>query len=591
MPSSRIALCSVRAVLMLMILAVLTSGLAVGQELRTTNTEFTVDLTAEISVPELAASEANRQALEEQYYMPPVEQPVHRLPNGELTSEPSQDVLDRLPWVGEPNAVTLGADKITPSFSSIKGFVGVVEADNVTVNHFELEPPDQGLAVNNNVAVEIVNNIVQIFNATTGASLAGPIAASKFFNAPSGTGLTDTQVFYDPTTKRWFLTEIISNSSSIEDIAVAVSKTSSATGSYFIYHIRAVSSDLSGCGSVDCFPDYPKAGYDKNILIVDVDLFNSAPKGKFVAAAGYAMPKSKLEAGAAFTYERLVFPGDFVVQPSVPAPGEPFATGANGTEYLMEARNIVDGSTNVRVWAISNTNNIVTSPSSLRGSGVDVKGESYGAAVPSTQPDVVGPYCKSKGVTSAPSIDAGYNGFQATVQKANGKLYGALAFGSKDSTGFNRDVIAWFALTPSVTSTGTVSATIFKQGYLVPGNGYSLTYPAFGLNKTGAGAMGFTEINKSKSVVGGYPSASIIQFTGTGVTGAILVTGQGQTSDDGFTGCPGAGPGKVGRWGDYGAATVDAATGFFYTGNEMIPFKTVKAGQLANWGTFITQLH
>jgi hypothetical protein len=53
--------------------------------------------------------------------------------------------------------------------------------------------------------------------------------------------------------------------------------------------------------------------------------------------------------------------------------------------------------------------------------------------------------------------------------------------------------------------------------------------------------------------------------------------------------CPGLG--KVGSWGDYGAATVDAKTGFYYTANEMIPFKTVAKGQAANWGTFVTQLH
>jgi len=68
------------------------------------------------------------------------------------------------------------------------------------------------------------------------------------------------------------------------------------------------------------------------------------------------------------------------------------------------------------------------------------------------------------------------------------------------------------------------------------------------LNKTGAGAMGFTLTNKNASAPGGYPSAGVIQFTGT-ATGSIIVDGQGQTSDDGFSGCRAPGPGKVGRWG------------------------------------------
>lgn len=565
------------------------SGLATAQELHPGNAEFTANLVGEVSVSEVAASEANRQALEAQRNAPPIEQPVHRLPDGRLTSAPSQATLDTLPFI-EPNSITRSADVVVGSFTSIKGFVGIHEADDVTTGSGEIEPPDQGLAVDNNVAAEINNNVVEFFNATTGASLKGPIATSVFFGAPSGTSLTDTQAFFDPTTNRWFLDELIFNNNTIEDIAIAVSKTSSAIGSYYIYHIRAASSDLAGCGGLDCFPDYPKAGYDKNIFIVDVDLFNAA-SGSFVKAAGYPLPKSKLEAGASFTYVRFDFPNDFVVQPSVPAPGQPFVTAANGTEYLMEARNITDNSTNVRVWAISNTNNIVSNPKSLRASFVDVKGESYGPTIPSTQPDVVGPYCASQGVTSAPSLDGGYNAFGATIQQASGRLYGALTSGSTDSVGLPRDVIAWFGLTPSVTSTGTVSATIFKQGYVVPGKGYSVSYPAFGLSKSGAGAIGFTETNKSATVPGGYPSAAFIQFTGSATTGGIIIKGQGKTSDDGFSGCLNPGPGQVGRWGDYGAATVDSATGYFYVVNEMIPFKTVATAQAANWGTFITQLH
>ena len=167
-----------------------------------------------------------------------------------------------------------------------------------------------------------------------------------------------------------------------------------------------------------------------------------------------------------------------------------------------------------------------------------VGSQDYGAGtVPSTEPDVVGPYCKSVGTTSAPLLDGGASAFQATVQKAGGNLYGALAFGSKDGTGLHRDAIAWFELHPTLTKT-SLSASIVHQGYLVPANGYSISYPAFGLNKAGAGALGFTQTNKSARVPGGYPSASVIQFTGTGFSGNILVTGQGATSDDGFTGCP-----------------------------------------------------
>jgi hypothetical protein len=83
-----------------------------------------------------------------------------------------------------------------------------------------------------------------------------------------------------------------------------------------------------------------------------------------------------------------------------------------------------------------------------------------------------------------------------------------------------------------------------------------------------------------------------MEFDETAPTGGIIVSGHGFTSDDGFTGCRAPGPGTVGRWGDYGAAVVDAATGYIYTANEMIPDPSLFArGHYANWGTFITQIY
>jgi hypothetical protein len=66
----------------------------------------------------------------------------------------------------------------------------------------------------------------------------------------------------------------------------------------------------------------------------------------------------------------------------------------------------------------------------------------------------------------------------------------------------------------------------------------------------------------------------------TGPMGGLIVGGQGVSSADEFVG--------IDRWGDYGAATVDAATGFFYTANENI---SGPRGFRTNWGTFITRMN
>jgi hypothetical protein len=206
----------------------------------------------EVSVTDLAASEANRQALQQlPRNVPAIEQPKHRLPNGGLTSKPSPEMLRALPHLDKTNVdvaagATAGANQ--PLFKSLTGFVGIYEGDNVTANGYELEPPDQGLAVYSNQAAEINNNIVQFYTASTGAALTGPIANSAFFGTGSAYSLTDPQVFYDHGSKRWFFVEVIS-SSSFDGFAVAVSETSNPLGSYWIYYVRAFSNTVSGKAS------------------------------------------------------------------------------------------------------------------------------------------------------------------------------------------------------------------------------------------------------------------------------------------------------------------------------------------------------
>jgi len=543
-------------------------------------------LAGTVSITELSASQANREALQAGRTAQPVEMPRHRLPDGSSTSEPRKGTVKTLPLAPEPNAGVEG--RIARPFKHIDGFTGITAGDDARVNGFELEPPDQGLAVHDNVVAEINNVLLQFFN-SDGALLTNPIAASAFFLAESAFDLTDPQAFFDPKSKRWFF-DIVLSQGSFQGFALAVSKTSDPLGEYFIYHIRAFSDDLSGCHGVDCFPDYPKAGYNADAFFITADLFRI---DTFTGTSVYVLPKKKLEAGADLTYVRFDRADDFVVQPSVPAPGEPFATANGGTEYLLTARNIQDDSNNVRVIAIYNTSQIVSSPGSLQQISVDVAAEPYGPTVPSTQPNVIGPRCAFAGLP-APRLDGLDPVFQATIQKAGGNLYGVLPLGAKDGNGLDRDVLAWFILKPTLTSAPSLTANIVAQGYVVPPNGYSVSFPAFAVNKAGVGVIGMSITNPDPNVAGGFPSAGFIQFSGF-PRGNIIVTGQGATSDDGFTGCPRDHPPPgfvgVGRWGDYGAATVDAATGFYYVANEYIPDPTeFPRGVATNWGTFITRL-
>jgi hypothetical protein len=541
----------------------------------------TVTLVGTVSVRELSASAANRQAPQMQQNPEAIEAP---LPSGVQTSPPTNEMLERLPLAIEPNA---GIARHIP-FRQIDGFTGITLGSEAAVGG-NGTPPDQGLAVHDNIVAEIVNRSVQFFK-SDGTPLTNPIRGSAFFLA-EGSNIVDQQAFFDSRSKRWYFHGIIPIVPQVSgEIALAVSQSSDPLGTYFIYHIRLVSDDLSGCGGVDCFPDYPHGGYNANTLFISTRLI-SCPTC-FVASAVYVLSKAQLEAGLrvgeSLNIARFLFPDDFIIQPSVPAPHEPFEIANGGTEYLLGA----PSSDVVRVFAISNTSEINRSPDSLQLLSVDVPTEPHAkTVVPSAQPNIVGPYCASHGVTSAPSLNADFSEFQATIQKAGGNLYGVLPFGSKDGNGFSRDVLAWFIIRPTLTSTPSLNANIVAQGYVVPPDGYSLIYPAIAVNKAGKGVIGFTISNPDANAPGGFPSAAFIEFAGF-PRGNIIVTGQGATSDDSATGCRGPGPGGVAAWGDYGAATVDAATSFFYIANEYIPDPTVFPRiETNNWGTFITRVH
>ena len=495
------------------------------------------------------------------------------LPNGRPVagSRPDAASLGHL----APNAHVLGSQGIT----SINGFTGIYEGANLEATGGELEPPDQGMAVDHGVVGEIVNNTIQFFK--SGAPLTAPLNNATFFNSGDVAQLSDPHITFDPSVKRWFADELTYSGPRGYGFFLAVSNSDDPTAGWNVYFIPSASSDVKGCGKSGCLPDFPQVGYDANAFYITADLFG--PR-RFAGAAVYAIPKGYLVEGHDVTPVRFILP-DFVVQPAVPAPGEPFSLANGGTEFFMTARNIYNGSTKIRVWQVQNTFNIITDPSSLVAVKTDLNAEAYTGTVSSTQPDVIGPYGRSQKATSAPMLDGGYNSFTANVKMAGGHLYAALATGSTDSKGLARDNLAYF-----IVNVKGKSPRLIDQGYIVPPDGYSISYPGLALDRHGNGYIGVTITNPDKRVPGSFPSTAIIPFGPKTGAGAITVTGVGATSDDGFTGYGDPHmPGEVGRWGDFASAAIDAATGIYYTANEFIPDPAVyPRGTFANWGTYIT---
>ncbi len=105
-------------------------------------------------------------------------------------------------------------------------------------------------------------------------------------------------------------------------------------------------------------------------------------------------------------------------------------------------------------------------------------------------------------------------------------------------------------MNPSVSS-GTVSASVLKQGYLGLAH-TNLTYPAIGVTSSGKGVMAFTLVGTNNFPSAGYASIN------TNGTGTVNIAAAGLGSQDGFTEYKFYSPFGNGvtrpRWGDYGAA-------------------------------------
>ena len=152
-------------------------------------------------------------------------------------------------------------------------------------------PPDAALGVSTNHLVELVNGRYSVFNKAASPTLLQTETDLSFWaNAgitiPSGSGVGDPRVFFDPASQRWFATMIDFSSSSVSNrFLVAVSATADPTG---LWRGRAFVADpLNGYNA-----DFPTFGIDATGVYLGGNLFDSSDNPKGTALV--SIPKSDL---------------------------------------------------------------------------------------------------------------------------------------------------------------------------------------------------------------------------------------------------------------------------------------------------------
>ncbi len=482
---------------------------------------------------------------------------------------------------------------------------------------FNIEPPDQGLAVGNAFVVEPVNDVLAVYSAADGSLLSGPEPLNQFFGLPPaivratattpnvfGPDLSDPRAYFDSSTGHFFITELEigrdPNTGALvspSQLFIAVSQTNDPTGSWNIFALDITTDGDSVFGSCPCFGDQPLIGADQNGFYINTNAFTISTPHFFRGTQLYAISKNALITGmppsvTAARFHNLIF--GFSIQPAAVPPGGSFETGNGGTEYFVSSLDFAGTlADHLAVWALTNTSSLDTTPD-LHLSFQFVTTEVYGMPPsaqqkpgPTPQLDVLATlFPPGRNQNHLELIDSGDDRIRQ-VTFADGKLWTGLNTVVKTLEGPVRTGAAWFILSPSVNGSGDntqVGVTVVNQGYVSINspNQNNVIYPSIGVNSSGKGVMAFSVVGQDF-----FPSAGYAALDEVNGAGPIVISGPGEAPEDGFSGYVQFGAFRVARWGDYSAAVADE-DGNIWMGNEMIP--NAPRVIRANWGTFITKV-
>jgi hypothetical protein len=513
-------------------------------------------------------------------------------------------------------------------------------------NQFSLEPPDQGLCAGNGFVMESVNDALAVYD-QAGNVRKAVTDLNTFYGYPAaidrttgvrGQFVTDPSCLFDAASQRWFqvvLTlDVVPATGAFtgrNTIDIAVSRTASPLGDWTIYRLPVTDDGTEGTPNHACAPgdgsqshptacigDYPHIGADANGFYVTTNEYPFFGPG-FHAAQVYAFSKAALAASApTLTVSQIDTIGADAGRPGftlIPAisPGKKFENSGQGTEYLMssnaaeEARGTATTSTDLLVWALTNTRSLATANPAVTLAHTTLQVGPY--APPPRADQKAGDFPLGQCLndpTCAPTILGGPAPFtevestldasdtrMGQVAFADGKLWAgldtALTLG-----GVNKAGIEYFVVTPQANGNG-VRGRVEASGYVGVRNN-NVTYPAVGVTEDGRGIMAFTLVGADH-----YPSAAYTTIDVRGV-GSVHVAAEGKGPQDGFSGYRAFNDPPRPRWGDYGAAAVDGSSVWIaseYIGQTctLAQYRAAPIGScgatrtaLANWGTRISRL-
>ena len=536
---------------------------------------------------------------------------------------------------------------VLASFEGLNSFHSVWSNDG---NQFDAEPPDQGLCVGNGYELEAVNSVVQVYDPSGHPQIVGQpffpdgppvgLSLSEFFGLPPqidfdtgvfGRFTTDPSCYYDPSSRRWFLTMLslgqdptTGDFTGDNSLELAVSRSKDPLGTWNLYSLPAQNDGTSGtpdhgCDGGFCLGDYPQIGADANGFYITTNEYAFFGDG-YNGVQLYAFSKADLASGSpspmTVYLENLQVPSlgqqSFTLRPAQSSSSS-FETRRGGVEYFVsstlgdgsETGNRKGRSNNLVLWGLSNTSSLDSDTPDLRLSQVVIRTIPYvlppksfvrrasafflpmldcinlGSLCALPQPD---PPFIQKGPYPLDSLDTRV----MSSSLADGVLWTTLDTGLRGNGGSAYKAandyapkllpvkagVAYFGLRPKWKN-GKLKAKVVQQGYIGVWNG-NLTMPSLAMTDAGVGFLGATLVGP-----GSFASAAYVRIEAGQSPRSIGIGARGAGPNDGFTGTWQGGFGP--RWGDYGYAVADA-DGSVWLGVEYNQSKC----DYVEWATDIT---
>src|ERR1700686_1699301 len=152
-------------------------------------------------------------------------------------------------------------------------------------------PPDVAGAIGKSQFVSVSNDVFEV------RSRAGALLQTKSLNGLFGYStqpMFDPRVQYDEEYQRWIVTaDAFPESASVQIFGIAVSKTVSATGAWYIYFINT-----TGFAGTNNFYDFPMLGMSQDAALFTANIFSPS---SFLGSSLFSVAKARLYNGFGFS--------------------------------------------------------------------------------------------------------------------------------------------------------------------------------------------------------------------------------------------------------------------------------------------------